>query len=83
MIHLNKLTFVELVHFQIAIFREMTFSSKALQLNIILMDCTLLTVIEETTYNISLVYQISTELTVLLTRKFPLIITESIYFGDT
>lgn len=71
MIRLNKLTFVELVHFQIAIFREMTFSSKALQQNIILMFCILLTIMEETTFNISSFYKISTELTVTLTRKFP------------
>lgn len=83
MIHLNKLTFVELVHFQIALFREMTFGSKALQLNIILMDCILLTVMEETTFNISSFYQISTELTITLTRKFPLIIPQSIYLGNT
>lgn len=47
------------------------------------MDHTLLTVMEETTFNISLFYQISTELTVILIRKFPQIITESISFGDT
>lgn len=49
-IYLNKLPFVEYIHFQNSSIREITVSSKALQVNVNVMDCILLTVMKENNF---------------------------------